>query len=264
MNSRYPLHIEKQFENIYKNAINKISKFVIPRIKQQFNIDQEKQFDADNFGDLENGMNEYLDDVLFASGYLEKEIRKIAKLLDSWALAQTNVSIKKLKRITRKNAKEFIPVLIDKENPFVADFIESYTKFNKELVSQLGHEYIPEISNLAQKTFIEGRGIKELSKELLEFTEGKKNKAVFWAQDQTGDAFSSFTKIRQTQAGFPGYKWRTVGDGRVRPAHGFLEGLYFTWAKGAVGLDKPGAKHPGQDYRCRCYAEPSFGPDGLI
>jgi SPP1 gp7 family putative phage head morphogenesis protein len=261
----YPLHIEKQFERVYKNAIKRLGRIVLPQIKGQFNKQKEKeqQFDADNFNELENELNESFQEQVLESGFIESQIKNVAILLDRWALAKTNQSINKIKMATKKNARSFIPVVIEKENPFVDDYIESYTRFNVQLVEQLGHEYIPEVSQLAQKAFNEGRSTAELAKQLKEFTEGKLNKATFWAQDQAGDAFTAFTKIRQTQAGFPGYIWHTTGDNRVRPSHELLNNRFFTWAKGAPGLTKPGAKHPGQDYRCRCSAEPTFNDQGI-
>ncbi len=46
------------------------------------------------------------------------------------------------------------------------------------------------------------------------------------------------------------YKWRTVGDTHVRDAHAAREGQTFSWAQ------PPDGGHPGEDYNCRCWAEP--------
>jgi len=48
-----------------------------------------------------------------------------------------------------------------------------------------------------------------------------------------------------TPEGF--FIWRTVGDDRVRGAHAALEGEIRSWG------DSP---DPGEDYNCRCWAEP--------
>jgi hypothetical protein len=44
------------------------------------------------------------------------------------------------------------------------------------------------------------------------------------------------------------YVWRTADDGRVRPDHAVLNGTVRAWN------DSP---DPGDDYNCRCWAEPS-------
>jgi hypothetical protein len=46
------------------------------------------------------------------------------------------------------------------------------------------------------------------------------------------------------------YIWRTRGDDKVRPSHAANNGQVFAWD------DPPETGHPGEDYGCRCTAEP--------
>ncbi len=46
------------------------------------------------------------------------------------------------------------------------------------------------------------------------------------------------------------YIWRTRGDGRVRASHAANNGRIFSWD------NPPPMGHPGEDYNCRCTAEP--------
>lgn len=46
------------------------------------------------------------------------------------------------------------------------------------------------------------------------------------------------------------YVWRTRGDGRVRASHAANNGRVFSWDY------PPATGHPGEDYGCRCVAEP--------
>lgn len=46
------------------------------------------------------------------------------------------------------------------------------------------------------------------------------------------------------------YVWRTHGDGRVRAMHAANNGRIFSWDY------PPATGHPGEDYGCRCTAEP--------
>ncbi|MBR1915956.1 MAG: minor capsid protein [Alphaproteobacteria bacterium] len=46
------------------------------------------------------------------------------------------------------------------------------------------------------------------------------------------------------------YIWRTEGDDKVRDAHAAREGHIYNWHIPPVG------GHPGEDYNCRCWAEP--------
>lgn len=51
------------------------------------------------------------------------------------------------------------------------------------------------------------------------------------------------------------YIWRTRDDEKVRPSHADNNGRVFAWD------DPPETGHPGEDYGCRCTAEP-FMPSG--
>ncbi len=51
------------------------------------------------------------------------------------------------------------------------------------------------------------------------------------------------------------YIWRTSGDEKVRPSHAANNGKIFAWK------NPPATGHPGQDYNCRCWADPYYGLD---
>jgi len=268
--NNFPFHIEKQQEQLFVNAIRRISRFVIPLIRKQFKKQTAEQnkiikLDAENFGDLENELEAKFQDALIKSGFVSAEIEKIAFLLDAWTVAKTKQAISRIQKIKRTTAKSQIPIIFEPDDPIVIDFIETYIKQNTDLVAALGKEFIPDVTDLASQTFIQGGSTKDLSKNLLHFTNSQEKRAAFWARDQVGTAYSQMTMRRQTSAGINDYIWRTVGDNHVRgldpndtTSHVDLEGQRFPWAKGAAEtgqLSAPGAKHPGEDYNCRCTAE---------
>ena len=51
------------------------------------------------------------------------------------------------------------------------------------------------------------------------------------------------------------YIWRTRGDGKVRSRHAKFNGKVFSWNN-----PPESGYHPGEDYGCRCWAEP-FDPE---
>lgn len=51
----------------------------------------------------------------------------------------------------------------------------------------------------------------------------------------------------------PYYIWRTRGDGKVRASHAANAGKIFSWE------NPPPTGNPGEDYNCRCWAEPYYG-----
>ena len=129
---------------------------------------------------------------------------------------------------------------------------------NLELVELAGNEYIEGIYTVAKDGYLNGLSLRQMTDQMKEFTDGNISKAKFWATDQIGDAWASYNKAAQKSAGVEKYRWRTMGDNAVRDLHKDLDGKVFTWETGAPGLEKPGAKHPGESYRCRCFPEPIF------
>jgi SPP1 gp7 family putative phage head morphogenesis protein len=61
------------------------------------------------------------------------------------------------------------------------------------------------------------------------------------------------TESRQRDIGVEGYIWRTVGDERVRETHESVDGDYYSWDNPPSETD---GNAPGEDYQCRCWAEP--------
>jgi len=80
-----------------------------------------------------------------------------------------------------------------------------------------------------------------------------KNRIRFIARDQVSKLNGQLTQLRQVDSGVSSYIWRTSLDERVRKSHKAHEFKKFRW-------DNPpaGTGHPGNDFQCRCTAEPVF------
>lgn len=84
-----------------------------------------------------------------------------------------------------------------------------------------------------------------------------KRQAALIARDQVLSLNAQVTQARHEAAGVTRYVWRTSGDADVRPAHQVLDGKTFSYDDPPVVDPKKGRReHPGQDYQCRCTAEP--------
>ncbi len=62
------------------------------------------------------------------------------------------------------------------------------------------------------------------------------------------------SKFRQTNLGITQYVWEDSDDTRVRATHAAHDGKIFQWDKPPLDTG-----HPGEDYQCRCWANPDFG-----
>ena len=98
---------------------------------------------------------------------------------------------------------------------------------------------------------------------ILEEGEVTKRQAALIARDQVLSLNAQVAQARHEAAGITQYIWRTSGDGDVRPDHKALNGKAFSYDEppvvNASEVRRGRAErreHPGQDYQCRCTAEP--------
>lgn len=96
--------------------------------------------------------------------------------------------------------------------------------------------------------------VEALTAKLLEVADVSRSRARFWASDQTLKLAASVTRAKHESLGIVEYDWRTSGDGTVRPTHAALDGTRHRYD------DPPdtgtGRHNPGEDYWCRCHADP--------
>lgn len=82
-------------------------------------------------------------------------------------------------------------------------------------------------------------------------------KAEFLAQQETSLLISKHREQRFGEVGITEYIWRTSGDADVRKDHKKLNGRTFKFSEPPVVDDASGRRaNPGEDYRCRCVADP--------
>lgn len=90
-----------------------------------------------------------------------------------------------------------------------------------------------------------------------------KTRAKLIARDQTVKHNAAANQAQAQSAGITEYTWRTVHDGSVRPMHKALDGLVFRYDNPPITNDDGERNNPGEDYNCRCQAEPR-PPAGLF
>ncbi len=160
-------------------------------------------------------------------------------------------------------------------DPFVAakqvgierEEIEIFAINNSQLIESIGSQYLDEVQQKTMEALNSGLRPEDYAEDLQKRFDVTESRARLIARDQMGKLNGALTQARQTSLGIDRYIWRTAKDERVRgdpagkypdaiPSHFALEGLMFSWS------DPPEPGHPGDDYQCRCRAEPVF-PDDL-
>lgn len=239
----FPLQIERAYLREVQKFLEGIDKEVMAQVKKEINF---RKPIKDGIGDIVKFLSNL--QIKFENmkivRNMEKSIRNVVKSVNNFSRDLTKSKIKKVG----------LDPEIFKIPPPNESEIEGIIEQNVALIKTVGKEYLAKINQNIRQNILAGKSQAELIDLLEEDTKVERSRAKFWASDQLGKAYSTLTKNNQKSAGFDQYIWRTQKDGRVRDTHAFLEGKKFLWDDGPVVDGRQ--IHPGDDYNCRCFAEP--------
>lgn len=143
--------------------------------------------------------------------------------------------------------------------PWLKDVMAGFVQQNAALITGLTDDIAAKLEARIIAGVTQGRTAEAIARSIQEGSRDEdglmtmsRKRARFIARDQIGKLNGQLTRFRQTSLGIGHYKWRTMLDGKVRDAHKVREGKRFSWDK------PPDGGAPGEDYNCRCYAEPDF------
>lgn len=145
--------------------------------------------------------------------------------------------------------------------PWLEQEVRAFTKRNVSLIKSIPDRYFAEVENAVYSGVRNGVHHTAIQKQIRERFPVSRNRARLIARDQTNKFNGQLTQLRHQQVGVTKYRWRNVGDQRVRgnPSgrfpktahnHWKREGQTFSWNK------PPEDGHPGEPVQCRCWAEP--------
>jgi SPP1 gp7 family putative phage head morphogenesis protein len=143
-----------------------------------------------------------------------------------------------------------------KENPEKYNAIlANWSRNNSLLIKDIPHKTSLQIAEQTTQALITGTNLADTQKAIFnimsERTDVSDSRAKLIARDQVAKLNGQLTMERQIDMGVDSYIWRTVGDERVRETHADNEDQTFAWDNPPVETG-----HPGEDYQCRCWAEP--------
>jgi SPP1 gp7 family putative phage head morphogenesis protein len=140
----------------------------------------------------------------------------------------------------------------------VNKLLEQWVKDNVALIKTLPTEYLAKVETAVQKGVGAGLRVEELSDKIMAMGNVVKARANLIARDQTLKLYGRLNRERQKSVGIERYAWRGVLDEAERPMHRDLEGQVFRWGEPPVTNEDGDENEPGEDYQCRCDAEPIF------
>ncbi|MBN2157914.1 MAG: minor capsid protein [Spirochaetes bacterium] len=282
----YPINLEHQYEKYFVGRFDEFNRRLLAKIMPHLDAYIDKMFSSspvkqdapeeDIFHFLEQLRQEYGDWIPAAA--MESAITRNFSLIDSWSRDKIVQHVETM--VTRLNTPQPPTVtgrptpagqsgekwlttidLLNRENGLAATQLDRIVRRNLNLVKSLQGEQFDDVYNVISDGLTRGDGLKTITDNIREASKVNRSRAKFWARDQASKFFGEVTKTRQTGAGIPGYIWRTVGDIRVRDSHAAVAGHYSEWSRPPEAGVRGDKVHPGEDFNCRCWAEPAFGPE---
>jgi len=135
--------------------------------------------------------------------------------------------------------------------------LDNWAYDNAALIRDIPAKTLTQIRDATVDALMSGKAPEDMTDEIYDIMDERMDvtdsRARLIARDQVAKLNGQLTKERQIDAGVDSYIWRTVGDERVRETHDAVDGQTFTWDSPPGETD---FNHPGEDYQCRCTAEP--------
>ncbi len=134
--------------------------------------------------------------------------------------------------------------------------LNAFVRRNVRLIQNLSEEQLANTRQIVLKAGREGTRNEVVRRQLQERIGVVRSRAELIARDQIGKLNSQLTQRRHQSLGVNSYTWRTSQDERVRETHAALEGTVHRYDNPPVTNDGGDTNHPGEDFNCRCTAEP--------
>lgn len=230
------LSYAKDLEGVLRPALELIEREVLPLAKQELS-----RRDADWNALLDDISEKFFKSLSVSS--LISMIRESALRTSSWQRAQL-----------RSQVSAALGVDLPLADALLGPRLDAFVKENLALIKSVPNRFIDDVEREVVGAVRRGVRYADLA-ETIEARFGvAKREALRLAKDQTLKLYADLNQVRQEDLGLTKYIWRTMSDGRTRPAHQRREGKSFSWTSSPPG----GA--PGQAVGCRCYAEPDLTP----
>ena len=126
---------------------------------------------------------------------------------------------------------------------------------NLDLITSLTLDHVDRVRDVLNE--MRGARVEDIAERIAETTDATEARARLIARDQVLKLNAEVTQARHRAAGVTEYVWRSSRDERVRSRHKELDGTRQSYAQPPVVDERTGRRaHPGDDYQCRCTADP--------
>lgn len=245
----HPHSIELEYRRLLKNLNRELrkscEKHLIPQFDGMVEGSQPIKYDSDNWEEeLRQAMQRIGRDMMRPIRFTQAQLDEIADDVNGFNQKKWNALIRKAYGVT--------PTKSDPER--YEQQMKQWAEVNARLITDIPAKAMRQIYNESITALQEGTTVKDLTNIVQERLGVSDSRAELIARDQVAKLNSDLVKERQVENDVTHYVWRTVQDERVRDSHRQADGNTYSWT--ANGADTPCGLVPGDDYQCRCTAEP--------
>lgn len=144
---------------------------------------------------------------------------------------------------------------VQRVEAFVDELKKNFVYSSEKVVEGIGRTFLDVTDRDVRKQILQGTPVSEILQSIQDRAQKAIEKAAASARLEVTTANSLLSRERQVSIDLQRYTWRTCRDDRVRASHAQLDGTVQLWS------DAPSVGHPGEDYNCRCWAEPVRNSD---
>ena len=252
--ARFPRSIERQFvgsnRDLVRAQFELVEQLLLPRLGELGRLAGVRQdavrLDQSPWRAL---LRQIVSDVAQRYERIEGIVRQDAED------AARQMSLFSRREIARQ-MRSVVGVDVFSENPELAELVEDWVQKSVSKIKTTSRANFETIENIVADGFRAGQRANTVGDAIVGALGVAQSRAEFWARDQIGTLNGQLTKQRQEALGIGEYIWRTSRDELVRETHRKLEGTVQSWDDPpTVGVRQV---HPGQDYNCRCTADPKI------
>jgi SPP1 gp7 family putative phage head morphogenesis protein len=238
-----PTALERAYKLRVKAILDKVmAKFRLhglPKIEQLASYRQDTLLEAlSNFGsDFETDVK-----TLLTLQLLLEAVKPIAVQIASYQAQQLN---RQLHAVIGVDAVGDEPWLNSELNSFIVDNVTIIRGFIKDFISKIEQSLAKNLSN--------SESFEHIVAAIEDIYTSAVDKIKAMTANQTETLYADLNEKRQADLGIDKFVWVTQRDERVRPTHAARDGKIMTWKNPIGGI------LPGEEWNCRCEAEPYLG-----
>lgn len=239
---RYPYNLERSYQKNINRELSLLDKMTNEVLKKKLQplVETRQDDERPDFSFTKVKKTVDILKLLLIKVFPEMASKRIAK-----KFVNSVVNYNKEAIDTQLNARDMSPI---KSEAWIKSIAETKTAENVAYIQGIASDYTQKVEEAVLRTVSSGDNFAELSDQIQKISDKSRNQADFIARDQVGSLLGQINAERQKRAGFPAFRWSDSGDNRVRPSHAEKNGkIYFYDHNPLI---------PGEEYACRCVAEP--------